>query len=298
MDVTAEREVFEIIVAEIPEPARGRLQNEYTRLAQQHADPAVIDKIPVEAQIRALQKAAAISSQARPGDARPLYIIIGIVVILSFLTLWAYFIGIGPERYVLIETTRPVLVFTLIIAMLGFGGTLIFTSLFSGGPADEFHQRFRLAREIFLVYSGIFGTIIGFYFGAASGGPASADPPSISGLVVQADGRIAAEIQGAAGPFNGTIRLSGADDDLSLALSGRQVSIQLTPARDCPAGAILTVRDERSRTATLTVEQTAQALLDQGWTGCRDEAAEEAGGGNIMNSAGNIADANSTNAIR
>jgi hypothetical protein len=289
MDVATEREVFDIIVAGMPEPARGRLQNEYTRLLQLHAaaDAASSDKPRIEAQILALQKAAAIASQARPGDGRNLYILIGLVVVLSFLTLWAYFIGIGPERYVLIETTRPVLVFTLIIAMLGFGGTLIFSSLFSQDSTDAFHQRFRLAREIFLVYSGIFGTIIGFYFGAASSGPASADPPSVSGLAVEASGRVAAEIQGGSGSFTGTLRLSGAEEDLSLVVSGRQVSIQLTRARDCPAGAVLTVRDERSRTATLTVEQTAQALLDQGWTGCRDEAAGQAAGGNTMNAVGN-----------
>jgi hypothetical protein len=293
MDVAAERQVFNVIVAGVPEPTRQRLEEQYTGLEQQHADPAVIDKKPIEARMAALLRAAALTSQAQPGDARPLYILIGVVIFLSFLTLWAYFWGIGPERYVLIETTRPVLVFTLIIAMLGFGGTLIFRSLFSRDPIDDFHQRFRLAREIFLVYSGIFGTIIGFYFGAASGETASADPPSLSALVVQADGRVAAEIQGGAGPFNGTIRLVGAEDDLSLVVSDRHISIQLTPGEDCPAGAVLSVRDERSRTASLTVDQTAQSLLNRGWTGCRDEAAGEAGGDNVANPVNNSA-ANTT----
>lgn len=279
MNVTAEREVFEVIIRGMPEASRLRLLAEFDALAAEHADPQVTDKGPVEARIHALQRAGAISSQEAPGETRWLYVVISGVILLSFVTLWLYFWGIGPQKYILIETTRPVLVFTLIIAMLGFGGALIFRSLFTRERPEDFQPRFRLAREIFLVYSGIFGTIIGFYFGAASGEAANAAPPTISGASVQADGMLMAQIEGGTAPFTGTVRLEGDDDDRSLVVSGDDVSIQLDRADDCPAGAKISIRDSDSQSAELIVQDTAAALFDQGWQGCEDEAAEEAGGG-------------------
>ena len=47
-----------------------------------------------------------------------------------------------------------------------FGGALLFGALFSSEGGQELTDRFRHAREIFLVFSGIFGTVVGFYFGA------------------------------------------------------------------------------------------------------------------------------------
>ena len=63
-----------------------------------------------------------------------------------------------------IESVRPILVIAAIISTIIFGGTLIVASLFSA--EGNFDERFRRAREIFLVFSGIFGTVFGFYFGA------------------------------------------------------------------------------------------------------------------------------------
>ncbi len=63
-----------------------------------------------------------------------------------------------------IDGMRPVLVLAATISTIIFGGALLLGSLFSSeGTLDE---RFRRAREIFLVFSGVFGTVIGFYFGA------------------------------------------------------------------------------------------------------------------------------------
>lgn len=70
----------------------------------------------------------------------------------------------GIENLSSLESIRPVLVFTLIISTITFGGALVFGALYSEGETLE--VRFRHAREIFLVFSGIFGTVIGFYFGA------------------------------------------------------------------------------------------------------------------------------------
>lgn len=63
-----------------------------------------------------------------------------------------------------IDGTRPLLVIAAILSTITFGGALIVAPLFSS--EGTFDERFRRAREIFLVFSGVFGTVIGFYFGA------------------------------------------------------------------------------------------------------------------------------------
>jgi hypothetical protein len=81
-----------------------------------------------------------------------------------------YVSGAGGARLATIEGTRPLLVIAAIISTITFGGALLLGSLFSS--EGSFEERFRRAREIFLVFSGIFGTVLGFYFGAGeSKGP-------------------------------------------------------------------------------------------------------------------------------
>ena len=303
MDVTRERELFTATAARVPGTAiQKALTTEFERIATAYGaastanDTAKMTALDNElAQLRLDANRAITGRAALPGN---FYLLVGFVVALCFLMVWAYFYAIGAENYDNIGLTRPILVFTLIISMLGFGGVLIFRSQFTDEPPEEFERRFRLGREIFLVYSGIFGTIIGFYFGAASGEEAAAKPPTLSGLVIQADGLLSAEIQDGSAPFTGTFRLAGADEDLSLVISGDELSIQLTPDKDCPAGGKFSVRDSNSKTAELDVGETAQSLVDQGWTGCADEAAAAAaeGGNNATQAADtNQAAANETN---
>jgi hypothetical protein len=82
--------------------------------------------------------------------------------LLSFLANYAN--SVGYIKLTTIEGTRPLLVMAAIISTIVFGGALLLGSLFSSD--GTFQERFRYAREIFLVFSGIFGTVIGFYFGA------------------------------------------------------------------------------------------------------------------------------------
>lgn len=89
-----------------------------------------------------------------------LIIIAGLVVGFVVWYVWSR----GPQNLTSLDSIRPILVLTLIISTITFGGALIIGSLYSEGETLE--ARFRHAREIFLVFSGIFGTVIGFYFGA------------------------------------------------------------------------------------------------------------------------------------
>lgn len=81
-----------------------------------------------------------------------------------------YVSEVGFVKLSTIEGTRPLLVIAAIVSTIAFGGALLVGSLFSS--EGSFEDRFRHSREIFLVFSGIFGTVIGFYFGAGdSKGP-------------------------------------------------------------------------------------------------------------------------------
>ena len=85
--------------------------------------------------------------------------------------LYSYAAGVGYAKLGTIEGTRPLLVVAAIMSTIAFGGALLFGSLFSS--EGTFEERFRHAREIFLVFSGVFGTVLGFYFGAGEGKNAS-----------------------------------------------------------------------------------------------------------------------------
>jgi len=283
MSIAEQKEVFQTILVGIPDDAtRNGLSAEFDELEQKHSSAAGTEKAPIEARLIQLGKDAAITAQGSAQRTESYNALIILIVFLCFGSVWAYFAGIGAERYTVIEATRPILVFTLIIAMLGFGGALIFRALFTNETPSQFQDRFRLAREVFLVYSGIFGTIIGFYFGAASG-EAAAKPPSLAIPSIQSDGLVTAKIEGGSSPFTGTIKLMG-KDELSLVAAGDKLSIQLTPDKDCPAGAKIMVKDSNSRAADRTITQTATELVSLGWKGCAGQATEGAGGtGNVAN---------------
>ena len=55
----------------------------------------------------------------------------------------------------------------LTAAFVTFGGALTLSPLFAEGDAE---QRFRRAREVFLLFSGMFSTVVGFYFASATTG--------------------------------------------------------------------------------------------------------------------------------
>jgi len=78
--------------------------------------------------------------------------------------IYHYVREVGLARLSTIEGTRPLLVIAAIASTIAFGGALLIGSLFSSEGTYE--DRFRHSREVFLVFSGIFGTVLGFYFGA------------------------------------------------------------------------------------------------------------------------------------
>jgi hypothetical protein len=187
------------------------------------------------------------------------------LIVLLFFGGVALYMSALEEPISSVRATRPILVFTLIVAMLGFGGLLMVRSLFGAEQAEEhLERRFRLAREIFLVYAGIFGTIIGFYFGAADEGGLER-PPAVA-LAVR-DRTMTAQVNGGAPPF--VAYLSREDPPLDLLLEGndRLLTLNLDDTMEqCPLGATVTVVDGQGRRASADV--LPETIV--GWDKCKD----------------------------
>lgn len=186
--------------------------------------------------------------------------------------------------------------------MLGFGGLLMVRSLFGTGQDKDLNQRFRLAREIFLVYAGIFGTIIGFYFGAADESGVE-NPPAIA--YTATDAALTAQITGGVPPFVGYVSREGPPLDLLMDGNDRLLSLQFdapeagereqlaqlmpigaaledfvaTPTTSaeqialvqraqsfCPTGATITVVDGRGRRASADI--LPETVKEWAWPRC------------------------------
>ena len=172
------------------------------------------------------------------------------ITILIFAFVFFYFWQLGGDNFTSSESIRPLLVLTLIAAMLGFGGLLIIRALFAPYPDDVLQERFRLGREIFLVFSGIFGTIIGFYFGAEDD-DRQGGAPTVT--IAFADGRVNAAVADGSEPFIGIFTPRDAAGGELMTADERVLSF--TPeGGTCPEGGTVTVIDGRGRRAQAVVE--------------------------------------------
>lgn len=223
------------------EDARNRLLSELESLLAQHGETMGPEQTMVESRMNQLRRDAEIAAGVNLWSWASI-ILVMLVVLLYFGGIFAYMYGIGSERYASIEATRPILVFTLIVAMLGFGGMLIVSALYSNDADGELQKKFRHAREIFLVFAGIFGTIIGFYFGAADDDTGT--PPSLS-EPAYANGRVSVEIEGGRPPFIGLFTRDGVPTGQVIQGDGRALSFEIPEG--CPADASITVVDGEGR---------------------------------------------------
>jgi len=134
-----------------------------------------------------------------------------------------------------IEGTRPLLTVASIIATFAFGGGLVFAALFSN--EGGFENRFRMAREIFLVFSGVFATVVGFHFGSPSSADsaARAEREAAAALIgeptiQEKDGKLVLTIKGGTPPykveadFDGIKKSVEGASPLSLSLEGLDTS--------------------------------------------------------------------------
>jgi hypothetical protein len=202
-------------------------------------------------------------------------LILSSIVALGYVGVILYFVS-GLHGAYSVESTRLLLVLTLTIAMFGFGGLLIARALFAGEASDGFQNRFRLAREIFLVFSGIFGTIIGFYFGTSD--EDSTSSPAVE--IAYSDGQVTAAVTGGAEPFIGILTKKDEAGGEMMTASKRTLTYSATP---CPEDASVLVVDGRGRRAEGSVKCGSAPAGE----GLGNSAANQAAGNSVTNTAGN-----------
>lgn len=151
-----------------------------------------------------------------------------------------------------VNGTRPLLTIAAVISTLAFGGALVFGALFSS--EGTFAERFRMAREIFLVFSGMFGTVVGFHFGAGQAAPPQAEAaagPVLAGVAAR-DGRLVLRIDGGSAPYTARVEHDGAvssasgDSPLAVALKG-------AAAGQAIQSLAITVKDKEGRSGQHTL---------------------------------------------
>ena len=150
--------------------------------------------------------------------------VIGIIILLVAFGGVAYFMGayiwkVDITELRTIEGARPILTITAVLATITFGGGLVFAALFSNEGA--FENRFRMAREIFLVFSGVFATVVGFHFGKpdpvkseqsvnAEQSKQTPKTPIAEISALEKDGKLTLAVKGGTPPFKATITLDSA----------------------------------------------------------------------------------------
>ena len=187
-----------------------------------------------------------------------------------------------------VATGRPILMIIIVSTTVVYGGILL-TSALNSPKADEFNDRFQRAREIFLVFSGICATVVGFYFGAGTASTAAdeaADTVTVEATVAS-DGVITATVASGTPPYTLTL-VKGETNVSFLADANDESKFTLAIRPDlCPAGGTYQVAGKDGAAyppvqATLSEPE----LAAKGWTACTAApATEEAAEGDATDAA-------------
>lgn len=207
--------------------------------------------------------------------------VIGIIILLVSFGGVAFFMGayiwkVDIADLRTIEGARPVLTITAVLATITFGGGLVFAALFSNEGA--FENRFRMAREIFLVFSGVFATVVGFHFGKPD--TARTEPTSNTDSSKQAskaliteinasekDGKLVLIVKGGTPPFKATAKIDGvtltADGQSPLSVDLKSIDVSKEVAK-------LAVKVVDA--ADISKELTAEKVKLKDWTSPNSQA--------------------------
>ena len=142
-----------------------------------------------------------------------------------------------------VEFGRPVIMFGMILATLGLGGFLAANAMLGKREGDDLAERFQMSREIFLVFSGIFATVVGFYFGSSDSKSAVVASAVTVSTSIGSDGTITALIAGGAAPYGASIVDRDGKKKVALAADKADPArFVLTKANGiCPEGAQLEI---------------------------------------------------------
>jgi hypothetical protein len=122
---------------------------------------------PPDTQKSLLERGLAFLGQSGPSIG---ILVLAIIFILTIIAISQ----MGAAAWQTVPGGRAVLLLALTFAFVTFGGTLLVTPFFSASTEGRgFDERFRRSREIFLLFAGMFSTIVGFYFASANNPAAS-----------------------------------------------------------------------------------------------------------------------------
>ncbi|MET0294259.1 MAG: hypothetical protein ABW042_04525 [Phenylobacterium sp.] len=202
------------------------------------------------------------------------------VTIAGLLLILAIIFGkLSFEEMVDPRMARPVIMLAMIVAMLGFGAFLIFRPMLMTEPAEQVEQKFRLAREVFLIFSGIFATVVGFYFGALEGGD-SDDMSQAATVAVALDHRgIAATLAGGPPPYTAALVMPDGSRHDFVADPDNASRLILAPGSAgavCPEGGVLEASSGGVAVTPVPLPFDAKQLGETGWEACGEPAAEPA----------------------
>lgn len=131
-----------------------------------------------------------------------LNVVLGVIVLVIF---GVHFLGGTSNVQLLAEPANTRATITILVCATSaiFGLTILLSALFSDitGDKELLESRFRHAREIFVSFVGILGTIVGFYFGSADKVTAKL---SVSARLEV--GRVIANAQGGNAPYRFTVK--------------------------------------------------------------------------------------------
>ena len=173
--------------------------------------------------------------------------------------LYSYAAGVGYAKLGTIEGTRPLLVVAAIMSTIAFGGALLFGSLFSS--EGTFEERFRHAREIFLVFSGVFGTVLGFYFGAGEGKNAS-----MAVSATRQEATVVAYVSGGTPPYKITATYGPKNTIKSQETKDGWAHLVFDKAVDNIIPLQISATDSKNAQASISVPIEKASLTSEKWT--------------------------------
>lgn len=200
---------------------------------------------------------ATLGAAFAPGGAPFAWLMIAVLTVLITI-----FISLVTKGSFLDHFTDPSRMRGFITALIAFG-TLIFALIlivqaYVGQDAkDEATERHRRAREVFNVFTGILGTIVGFYFGSAQG---EAEQFGISGarIVDIGGGAVVAQVENGTPPYRYRITFSDATPPIERDLASAEWIFEpVTAARGVTA--IVSVTDARNKEASAEARRPQEA---------------------------------------
>lgn len=219
--------------------------------------------------MKAIAMAQEVKANQGPfGNALVATVFVVMVFIIAIIALLMF----APQNTVLadVAASRPILMLIIMLTTSIFGGILIYGAIFKKPEAAQFAN----GREVFLFFTGITATVVGFYFGTATNEGGA--PPFSVVSALEDEGVIAVRVTSAQPATS--VKLILAADSLDLINDPTdRARFTLTKAGDeCPTGGVFEVSGAMGLSKqTFPASFTREQLAEKGWDGCETESTAE-----------------------